>query len=113
MGSLTYKDFKVKTDINDERLEKLKTYLNLIKIWQKKFNLISQKSFESIWERHFLDSYQILKLIGNNKAILVSNIKQINPKNHIIGYGDSVSDKIFLGLCDESNFLSRNLFTNE
>ena len=70
MGSLTYKDFKVKTDINDERLEKLKTYLNLIKIWQKKFNLISKKSFESIWERHFLDSYQILKLIGNKKRIL-------------------------------------------
>ena len=70
MGSLTYKDFKVKTDINDERLEKLKAYLNLIKTWQKKFNLISQKSFESIWERHFLDSYQILKLIGNKKRIL-------------------------------------------
>ena len=70
MCSLTYKDFKVKTDINDERLEKLKTYFNLIKIWQKKFNLISQKSFESIWERHFLDSYQILKLIGNKKRIL-------------------------------------------
>ena len=70
MGSLTYKDFKVKTDINDERLEKLKTYLNLIKMWQKKFNLISQKSFEFIWERHFLDSYQILKLIGNKKRIL-------------------------------------------
>jgi len=70
VGSLTYKDFKVKTDINDERLEKLKTYFNLIKIWQKKFNLISQKSFESIWERHFLDSYQILKLIGNKKRIL-------------------------------------------
>ena len=70
MGSLTYKDFKVKTDINDERLEKLRTYLNLIKIWQKKFNLISKKSFESIWERHFLDSYQILKLIGNKKRIL-------------------------------------------
>ena len=70
MGSLTYKDFKVKTDINDERLEKLKKYLNLIKMWQKKFNLISQKSFETIWERHFLDSYQILKLIGNKKRIL-------------------------------------------
>jgi len=70
VGNLTYKDFKVKTGINDERLEKLKKYLNLIKMWQKKFNLISQKSFESIWERHFLDSYQILKLIGNKKRIL-------------------------------------------
>ena len=70
MGNITYKNFKEKTYINDERLDKLKTYLNLIKIWQKKFNLISQKSFESIWERHFLDSYQILKLIGNKKRIL-------------------------------------------
>ena len=70
MGCLTYKDFKIKTRINDETLEKLKTYLYLIKIWNKKFNIISQKSFESIWGRHFLDSYQIIKLIGNKKRIL-------------------------------------------
>ena len=70
MGNITYKNFKEKTYINDERLDKLKTYLNLIKIWQKKFNLISQNSFKSVWKRHFLDSYQILKLIGNKKSIL-------------------------------------------
>ena len=70
MGNLTFKDFKEKTNINYERLGKLKAYINLIKIWQKKFNLISKNSFESIWERHFLDSYQILKLIGNKKKIL-------------------------------------------
>jgi len=70
VGNITYKNFKEKTYINDERLDKLKTYLNLIKIWQKKFNLISQNSFKSVWKRHFLDSYQILKLIGNKKSIL-------------------------------------------
>ena len=70
MGYLTYNDFKIKTNVNKETLEKLKTYLKLIKMWQKKFNLISQKSFDSIWERHFLDSYQILKLFGNKKKIL-------------------------------------------
>ena len=70
MDYLTYKDFSVKTNVNKETLEKLKTYLKLIKIWQKKFNLISQKSFDSIWERHFLDSYQILKLFGKKKKIL-------------------------------------------
>ena len=42
MGYLTYNDFKIKTNVNKETLEKLKTYLQLIKIWQKKFNLISQ-----------------------------------------------------------------------
>ena len=60
MGYLTYNDFKIKTNVNKETLEKLKTYLKLIKIWQKKFNLISQKSFNSVWERHFLDSYQFM-----------------------------------------------------
>ena len=70
MGCLTYNDFKIKTNLNKETLEKLKTYLNLIHDWQKKFNLISQKSFDTIWKRHFLDSYQILKYFGNKKKIL-------------------------------------------
>ena len=67
---MTYNDFKIKTNLNKETLEKLKTYLNLIHDWQKKFNLISQKSFDTIWKRHFLDSYQILKYFGNKKKIL-------------------------------------------
>ena len=70
MGSLTYKDFKKKTNINNEKLEKLKVYFSLIEVWQKKFNLISQNSFKTAWNRHFLDSYQILELIGDKKKIL-------------------------------------------
>ena len=70
MGYLTYNDFKIKTNVNKETIEILKTYLQLIKIWQKKFNIISQKSFDNVWERHFLDSYQILKLLGNKNKIL-------------------------------------------
>ena len=71
MGNLNYKDFKEKTDINDEKLEKLKKYLNLIKIWQKKFNLVSQNSFEFIWERHFLDSVQVIDFIDKNSNRIV------------------------------------------
>ena len=70
MGYLTFNEFQIKTGINSEILKKLKIYLKLIKIYQKKFNIISNKSFDSIWERHFLDSYQIIKLIGNKKKIL-------------------------------------------
>ena len=68
MGSLDYKNFQTKID--EKKLKKLKTYYNLIKKWQNKFNLISKDSFDKIWERHFLDSYQIIKLIGNKKKIL-------------------------------------------
>tara|TARA_Y100000590_G_scaffold380888_2_gene449568 strand:+ start:6912 stop:7529 length:618 start_codon:yes stop_codon:yes gene_type:complete len=70
VGYLTFNEFQIKTGINSEILKKLKIYLKLIKIYQKKFNIISNKSFDSIWERHFLDSYQIIKLIGNKKKIL-------------------------------------------
>ena len=70
MIDLAFKNFKKKTRVNEEKLEKLKEYFDLINLWQNKFNLISQNSFKNIWERHFLDSYQILKLIGNKKKIL-------------------------------------------
>ena len=70
MDCLTEKEFQKKTGINDHTLKKLNKYLNLLNLWQKKFNLISIKSAEFIWDRHVLDSYQILKIIGNNKTIL-------------------------------------------
>ena len=70
MGNLTFNEFILKININDQKLDKLKIYFNLINIWQKKFNLISNISFKNIWERHFLDSYQILKLIGDKKRVL-------------------------------------------
>ena len=70
MGYLTYNNFKIKTGISNLSSEKLGIYFNLIKTWQKKFNLISKNSFKSIWERHFLDSYQILNLLGEKRKIL-------------------------------------------
>ena len=70
MGHLTYNNFKIKTGISNLSSEKLEIYFNLIKTWQKKFNLISKNSFKSIWERHFLDSYQILNLLGEKRKIL-------------------------------------------
>ena len=70
MGSLIYKNFKSQTSLSEEKYEKLKIFFKLIKLWQKKFNLVSKNSFKTIWERHFLDSYQIIKLIGNKKKIL-------------------------------------------
>ena len=70
MGSLIYKNFKSQTSLSEEKYEKLKIFFKLIKLWQKKFNLVSKNSFKTIWERHFLDSYQIIGLIGNKKKVL-------------------------------------------
>jgi len=67
---LKEKEFQKKTEISDYKLNKLNKYLYLLNVWQEKFNLISIKSVEFIWDRHVLDSYQILKIIGNNKTII-------------------------------------------
>ena len=70
MNELAEINFKIKSKINNAEYLNLKTYLKLLKIWQKKYNLISSNAFKTIWHRHFLDSYQILKLFGNKKKIL-------------------------------------------
>ena len=66
----TEQDFKKITNVSYGTIKKLNKYLSLLNKWQLKFNLVSHKSLNNIWNRHFLDSFQILKYIGKNKKIL-------------------------------------------
>ena len=66
----TEQHFRKITNVSYETIIKLNKYLILLKNSQLKFNLVSNKSLEDIWNRHFLDSFQIIKFIGNNKRIL-------------------------------------------
>ena len=66
----TEQHFRKITNVSYETIIKLNKYLILLKNLQLKFNLVSNKSLEDIWNRHFLDSFQILKYIGKNKKIL-------------------------------------------
>ena len=66
----TEEHFRKITNVSYETIVKLNKYLILLKNSQLKFNLVSNKSLEDIWNRHFLDSFQILKFIGNNKRML-------------------------------------------
>ena len=70
MNCKSSEDFKKITKVPRETLLKLNKYLNILTNWRNKFNLISKNSFNDIWERHFLDSYQILNFIKNNDRIL-------------------------------------------
>ena len=51
--------------VSHETLDRLKTYHDLLYKWQKKINLISNDTADHIWERHILDSLQLLKHIVN------------------------------------------------
>ena len=56
-------------NVSCETLEKLVIYFDLLNIWQKKMNLVSNNSLQDAETRHFLDSAQLYvfckKLDGN------------------------------------------------
>lgn len=56
------KDFQQHFDVSRETLECLSTYESLLKLWQKTINLVSPKSLDEVWGRHFTDSAQLLAL---------------------------------------------------
>ena len=49
--------------LTPQQLELFKIYLNELRIWNEKFNLVSYKTEEEIVFRHFADSLSALKLI--------------------------------------------------
>ena len=47
-------------DVSRETLNNFCEYENLLRKWNKKINLVSKKTLVDIWDRHFLDSAQIV-----------------------------------------------------
>ncbi len=46
-----------------DQMERLHTYLALLRRWQARINLVGPKTLEDPWRRHFLDSAQLLPLM--------------------------------------------------
>ncbi len=58
-------------DVSRETLTKLEEFANLLMKWNLKINLVSKKiNYEELWERHILDSAQLMRYIPANKKIL-------------------------------------------
>ena len=64
-------DFRLATGVSRETLEKLQLYRSLILTWQRRFNLIGKSTEDDIWQRHFLDSAQLMKLCRPGSLRLV------------------------------------------
>jgi len=60
-------DFRAKADVSRETLEQLEIYSDLLTDWNKRINLVSPKSIEVLWTRHFLDSAQLYHLGADAK----------------------------------------------
>lgn len=50
-------------DVSRETMAALQTYADLLRKWQKAINLVSGATLDDVWQRHFLDSAQLVPLL--------------------------------------------------
>ena len=61
-------DIRGNLHVSRETNEDLKLFKNYLLIENSKFNLISKFDEKILWERHFLDSIQVIDSINKNKT---------------------------------------------
>ncbi len=50
------------TPVSRETQERLEVFVELLLLWQEKFNLVSEQSLPLVWSRHVADSLQLVAL---------------------------------------------------
>ena len=93
----------------DEKIDKIHKYIDLLLIFNKKYNLISKSTEKEVWNRHILDSAQIIKYIDFKKDLILSDfgsgaglpgvilsIANTNPNFHVKLYEKSPVKRAFL-----------------
>ena len=92
-----------------EKIQKIHKYIDLLLIFNKKYNLISKNTEKEVWSRHILDSAQITKYIDFKKDHILSDfgsgaglpgvilsIANTNPNFHVKLYEKSPVKRDFL-----------------
>lgn len=54
-------DVKTRLDVPRETIERLETFAALLRVENERQNLVSTASLETLWERHILDSAQLVR----------------------------------------------------
>jgi 16S rRNA (guanine527-N7)-methyltransferase len=57
--------------VSRETRERLNTYAELLRKWQRSINLVGPRTLDDLWNRHFTDSAQLLPLIPPTSRVLV------------------------------------------
>lgn len=68
-------DFCRSFDVSHETFDQLVVYENLLKKWQERTNLVGKASLSSFWERHVIDSAQLINHIPPHRATKHSTLK--------------------------------------
>ena len=61
-------------NINDKKLDLIETFVREVINYNQKYNLISQNSEKDIWNRHVLDSAQLVKYIDHKNFNSLSDL---------------------------------------
>jgi len=64
MTQFSAHDFLAATNVSRETFEKLEIYAAHLVKWQKAINLVSKKTLDDLWSRHFLDSAQLYEQVN-------------------------------------------------
>lgn len=63
--------FRAQTGVSRETLGLLVAYVDLLRCWQEKINLVGASTLDNLWHRHMLDSAQLLALLPAKAQTLV------------------------------------------
>lgn len=69
--SFTEEDFRAQTNVSRETLERCKIYVDVLKDWNSRMNLVARSTLDDVWHRHMLDSAQVYPLISQDAKTLV------------------------------------------
>ena len=115
-----------KLNFNQDSLYKLEIFCREVIAYNQKFNLIAKSTEEKIWDRHVLDSAQLVKFIdfhdrsslsdlgtGAGFPGIVLAIFNRNPKFHVKLYEKSrVKIKFLKSVCNKLN-IKANIYEND
>ncbi|NQU62521.1 MAG: 16S rRNA (guanine(527)-N(7))-methyltransferase RsmG [Rhodospirillales bacterium] len=70
VAALTQKGFQEIQGASDDDLTRLEAYVELLKKWQAKMNLVGGQTLGDVWRRHILDSAQLAPLIPSSARVV-------------------------------------------
>ena len=65
---------ELEKSVSHETINSLKVYEALLKKWQKAINLVSKNTVEDAWNRHILDSLQVIKYLPKNENLSIVDL---------------------------------------
>ena len=115
---------KIDLNFNDKSISKLKLFSNRVILANKKHNFISKSTENNIWQRHILDSAQLVKFIDFKSGSLsdlgsgagfpgiVLAIFNENKNFHVKLFEKSPVKKMFLDMTIKDLDLNAKVLTN-